>query len=476
MRVLRPDELQVLVHGQHALTLSVETTGADKVDHGHAWPMLSVAWSTEPDAFDIGLWIDDCLPENGSREPFNARAGSAMIERGVRGTAGAAPLIAWANPDVEYPGAVTFESVCAEPEQPSYVPLSDTEIGERLYEAWRVANAAHKGHPASYPERRTSLSGMRGKIGLAQIDGQWHAPHGTALSTWIAKHEDSRRLRGEAGIESLCQETMRLLGVPSANTRARVFADQQCVLSERCDRRTDPRTGQVIAIHQEDFAQATSWPGGMKYDGGSKQEPRWPAAYALLREHALFAQLESEKLTRMLAVTWMLGHGDLHRRNLGFTHFHNDGRRHIRLAPMYDVSSAVGTHLDQTLAIGIARQQQLSEIGVRQWLAHAEQCGLDPNRTLQIALRTASEAPDAVATARNTVRTRDENRHQSAVDRRAEKMIQYAERRRRVFTEEQTRRSGRASSLTTRSPESRPRVAAEDATAPPPTPGSSITD
>ena len=86
------------------------------------------------------------------------------------------------------------------------------------------------------------------------------APHGSALSSWIAKHEDSPGLEGEAGIESLCQETMRVLGVPSANTLSRVFGAEQCVLSERCDRHTDARTGEVRAIHQEDFAQATSGP------------------------------------------------------------------------------------------------------------------------------------------------------------------------------------------------------------------------
>ena len=139
-------------------------------------------------------------------------------------------------------------------------------------------------------------------------------------------------------------------------------------------------------------------------------------------------------------------HGDLHRRNLGFTHFHKDGKRHIRLAPMYDVSSAIGTYLVQTLAIGIARQRRFSEIGVRQWLAHARECGLNPERTLLIVQNTVSHAPDAIATARATVRNRDENRHQDSVERRAEELIQYAERRKRVFTEEDSRRASRRTS------------------------------
>ena len=188
----------------------------------------------------------------------------------------------------------------------------------------------------------------------------------------------------------------------------------------------------------------------MKYDAGAKNEPRWPAAYALLRQHAAFAQTESEKLTRTLAIMWMLGHGDLHRKNLGMTHLRKDGQRHIRVAPMYDVSSAIGTRFDQTLAIGIARQQRFSGIGVRQWVAHAKECGLDPDRTLHIVRKIATHAPDAIAAARTTVRARDENRHQSSVDRRAEEMIRYAERRRRVFIDEMTQRRRKASSAATR--------------------------
>ncbi len=467
---MQPDELRVRVHEEDALTLSVDAARTSDVDYGPAWSLLSVAWGSKPDIFEAALWIDDCLPENGNRDPYGARAGAAMIEHGVRGTAGAAPLLAWGNPGAEYPGAVTFESVCSESDAPSYTRLTDAEIGDRLYEAWRIANRAHKGRPADYPERRTSLSGMRGKIGLALRDGQWHAARGSALSTWIAKREDDAGLRGEAGIESLSQEAMRLLGVPSAATRSRVFGDQQCVMSERADRCVDPKSGQVKAIHQEDFAQATAWPGGQKYEGGTKQEPRWPTAYGLLRAHAAPGEWEgeSDRLTRMLAAAWMLGHTDLHRRNLGFRHWYSAGARHIRLAPMYDVSSGVGTRLDQTLAIGIARQRRLSEIGIRQWLTHARECGLDPDRTLAIVRDTAQRTPDAITTARATVRERDENRYQGAVDRRAEALLQYARKRERGFTEEQAQRARKGSAARVLAPSER---AAQAAAAKVPLPG-----
>ena len=433
---MRADVLTIRVHARHALTLSVEGARANEVEHGPAWPALSIGWDEPPDGFSAALWIDDCLPENGSRDPYNARANAAMIEHGVRGVPGGATAIAWANPDTEYPGAVTFESVCAGAARaPTFTALDEREIGERLHEAWRIANRADKGPPRTYAERRTSLSGMRGKIGLAWRGRQWCAPAGSALSTWIAKREDSTDLMGEAGIESLSQEAMRTLGVPAARTFSRVFGDQQCVLSERADRYTDPETGTTLARHQEDFAQATSWPGGQKYEGGTRSEPRWPQAYALLARFGLDPEAETAKLTRMLAASWMLGHCDLHRKNLGFTHVGTDPERRIALAPMYDVSSAVGTHLERLLAIGIARQQALAGIGPRQWLTHARQCAIDPERAVRIVREVVNAAPDAIASARDTVRHRDENRRQDAVDRRAEAMIEYARTRRRIFEE-----------------------------------------
>ena len=453
--IVRTDELEIRVHARHALTLSVEGARANDVEHGPAWSALGIAWDEPPDAFSASLWIDDCLPENGSRDPYNARAGTAMIEHGVRGTAGAAPAIAWANPDAEYPGAVTFESVCGSAtREPSYTALDEREIGARLLDAWRTANRADKGPPRTYAERRTSLSGMRGKIGLAWRGHQWCAPAGAALSTCIAKREDSIELRGEAGIESLSQEAMRILGVPAARTFSRMFGDQQCVLSERADRYTDPETGSTLARHQEDFAQATSWPGGQKYEGGTRTEPRWGEAYALLARFGLDSEAETAKLTRMLAASWMLGHCDLHRKNVGFSHVGTGTERRIVLAPMYDVSSAIGTRMERRLAIGIARQQALAGIGPRQWLTHAQQCALDPERTARIVRDVVRAAPEAIATARDRVRHRDENRRQDAVDRRTEAMIEYARTRRRIFEEEDARRRARGVRLR-RVPENR---------------------
>ncbi len=441
---MRQDALEIRIHDRPALTLSVETERAGHIEAHEDWPRVSVAWQAPPSRLYIELWLDACLPENGSREPFAARAASQLLSLGIEGPLGEPSTLTWASPDAEYPGAVSFHSVCDTARGADYSALSEGEMGERLHEAWRIANNAHKGPPRQRVERRTSLSGMRGKFGVTLRNGRWCIAHGRALTDWIAKREDSERLRGEAGIESISQEAMALLGVPSAATRARVFAGEQCVLSARADRTRDA-AGTIGAIHQEDFAQASAWPGSEKYDAGTPGEPRWPAAYALLRDHGIDGEGECTKLTRMLAVAWMLGHCDLHRRNLGFTHLDTDSRRRIRLAPMYDVSSAIDTRLDQRLAIGIARQQALAKIGIRQWLAHARECEIDPGATLDTVREVARGAAPAIAAAREAVRERDENRYQGAVDRRAEAMIRYAQTRSRLIEEESEYRLDSAS-------------------------------
>ena len=436
-------ELRIRIDAKCALSLDIESAGIDQITPEAHWNAVTVAWRHPPDPLYLDLWLDACLPENGAREPYTTRASAALLEHELAGAPEKPAATIWANSHAEYPGAVSFESTCTAQVPPRYRALTDAEIGERLHEAEAIAHHAHKGRPVERAERPTSLAGMRGKIGLAWRNGRWHAPQGASLSDWIAKREDNPQLPGEAGVESLCQEAISLLGVPAARTRTRVFGGQQSVLSKRADRTHAPG-GAIGAVHQEDFAQATAWPGGQKYDMGTKREPRWEVAYTLLRAHGDRPEAETAKLTRMLAASWMHGHCDLHRRNLGFTQVCIDGARRIRLAPMYDVSSVIGIRLDRRLAIGIARQHALAGIGRRQWLAHAEQCGLDPEHTLALVRETVRDAPEAIAAARDTVRARDENGNQHAVDRRAEALIGYARTRRRVFGEEDSRRSRRA--------------------------------
>ena len=138
--------------------------------------------------------------------------------------------------------------------------------------------------------------------------------------------------------------------------------------------------------------------------------------------------------SEVLAATWIIGHFGLHLRNLGFLHAQDGPPPRVTIASLYDVSSARGLkNIDQTLAIGIARQLALTRIRPRVWMAHASECDLDPDETIEIVRATARRMPDAVAQARDEARWRDENKAHASVDRRVTEIVRYAGAGHRAF-------------------------------------------
>ena len=444
-------KLRMLLHDELVATLEAGreqlSTPASAI-HAPTIERVSVALQSPPDLDILQTWLTDCLPENGAITPFVNRAREAHIR--IAGLTNVAhPVgVLWGNTQAEYPGAIRFEreehpDLGGEPDR--YTMLTDTEIAERLNEAWRTATGTPRGAPERYPDRWISLSGARGKIGLFRDpQSSWGAASGTLLNTWIGKREQDPRLPGEAGIESICQRATALLGIPSARTMSRVFEDEQCVLSERSDRFLDPETGQVTARHQEEFAQACGWPGGLKYekhDWPGTGAPTWEAAYEILRRLSSDPEASAGTLTRILAAAWTMGHVDLHRRNLGFTHGPLDKPKRVELAPVYDFSSGVGIKQRVTyqLAMSIAGQHAFEHIGPIQWIEHARRNNQDPADVIAIVDDVVRDTPEAVATARDSARDEDENIRQGAVDTRAEKLIASAEGTRNRWSQ---RRSG----------------------------------
>ena len=433
-------ELIVNLHGKHAATLDTVDdrwlhTGTTSI--GPMSARISAAWTEKPATRQLNCWLDGCLPENGLLARYRARAHAMLQAAGVPSETPKVAEILWANADAEFAGAIRFDT----DRSPSaahasgYERLTESEIGRRLDEADRIARGLPRRMKLPHAPEGIALSGMRGKIGLTMLDdGAWAAAYGHALNTWIAKVEDNPRLPGEAGIEAICQRAFAALGIHSAETASQIFDGVQTVLSQRSDRVGTPETGIVRPRHQEDMAQALGYPCALKYDAGWRTEPRWRECHRLLSARAKDPDAEHRRLTQILAATWLIGHSDLHRRNLGFVHAENGSPPSITIAPLYDVSSARGLkNIDQTLAIGIARQFGLTRIRPRVWIAHASECGLDPDETIEIVRATARRMPDAVIQARDEARSRDENKAQASVDRRVTEILRYVGARHRAF-------------------------------------------
>ena len=66
-------------------------------------------------------------------------------------------------------------------------------------------------------------------------------------------------------------------------------------------------------------------------------------------------------------------------------------------------------------------------------MAHASECDLDPDETIEIVRATARRMPDAVTQARDEARSRDENKAQATVDWRVTEILRYVGARHRAF-------------------------------------------
>ena len=295
---------------------------------------------------------------------------------------------------------------------------------------------------------------MRGKLGLTRTgDGRWAIARGDSLNTWIAKHEHREGLPGEAGLEAVCQRALALVRIPAATTEARVFDGRQAVLSRRSDRRQHA-DGRVHARHQEEWIQAACHPPDDKYDNGRGPGPQWPDAYRLLRERSARPEADTARLTRILAAAWILGNGDLHRRNLGFLHAAAGDPPAIGLAPLYDASSAAGTRYHRGLAVGMAGVTRPEQVTPARWVGHSAACGIPADVTLATLDDLFRTLPDALATARDRARDVDETVSRAAVDRRVEATIRHVHARERGYRQLQ---QGAAR----KQPESEPAGAAE---------------
>lgn len=428
-------ELDVYLHGLRAMSLDADPHNPPGIRPGPAMARVSAGWTGDQDIHAAQRWLSLCLPENGALEAHVERAQNLLMARRINAVPRFPETVLWGNADNEYPGTVSMSSDGAAPLASTPLPLSqyasvtDKDMGILLANAvYEAQRGSHRGFGATVHRARSSLSGQRPKISLSTtVDDAWCLGDPGCLNTWIVKVEDNPSLPGEAGVESICQAALALVGVPAAHTRAMVLGGYQCVVSKRFDRVMD-HDGYIRPRHQEELRQAAGWGGG-KYPTGAPGEPTWSTVYRLLREHAASPDEACDEFTRLLVCTWLLGHGDLHFGNLAFLHEGGE----VRLAPAYDVSSSVATKYDKTLVLGVGGQRQPHKIGPAQWRAHANVCGLDSERVLALVSEVAGTFQDAFAQARGEALTSDENRLQQQVDKRSERVARHIKLRSQHF-------------------------------------------
>lgn len=257
----------------------------------------------------------------------------------------------------EVAGALTLLPEGETPEPPSTAaprPLDDNELVQLLDRLPMRPMLAGEGG------LRLSLAGAQSKLPVLVIDGQIALPAPGQPTSHILKPPIAR-FAGTTENEYFCMSLARAIGLDVAEVEMRSVADGSFLLISRYDRAVSP-SGQLVRLHQEDFAQALGVPSHRKY--ASEGGPTFPDCFALLRRAATRPPRDILRLLDAAIFNLIIGNADAHAKN--FSLLHEDGA--VTLAPLYDLLSTVMyPELSPKLAMKIGGKSMLEEIEARHW-------------------------------------------------------------------------------------------------------------
>ncbi len=239
-----------------------------------------------------------------------------------------------------------------------------------------------------------SLAGAQPKIALHRDGARWGVPFGRTPTTHILKPPGSE-LDGFAENEHFCLRLAQRVGLPAARSEVLRFGAEVAIVVERFDRTwTGGRS--VLRLHQEDLCQALAVHPTRKYQNEGGPTPR--QIVELLRAASSRAKEDVETFVDALALQWILGGTDAHAKNYSLLH---GGRGSLRLAPLYDLASALPyPHLPQRrlkLAMSLSGEYGMHAIRARHVSRLALELRLDETETSArfraLAEAVAREAP-----------------------------------------------------------------------------------
>ncbi|MEV0270835.1 HipA domain-containing protein [Hamadaea sp. NPDC050747] len=242
-----------------------------------------------------------------------------------------------------------------------------------------------------------SLAGAQAKTALHfdERTGGWGDPWGVVPTTHILKPAISGFDEHDLN-EHLCLETARDLGIAAARSRVAAFGAERVIVVERYDRRRSAMDV-WLRVHQEDVCQALGYPPTTKYqsEGGPG-----PADVARLLRSAVLVPLKAaedvQRFVDALIFNWLIGGTDAHAKNYSVLL----GRAGARLAPLYDVASALpydDMYMPRLrMAMRIGGDYRLDGITGTRWRRLADEVGLDPEECVQRARAYAQRLPGAI--------------------------------------------------------------------------------
>ena len=259
--------LEARLYEQPVLTFSTAGGELAPPEEIHAAPdawRLTGAWTPgiDIDGKAVERWLRGLRPQNGARSAQRLRARERIERLKIQRTALGEGDIVWATPGMEYPGAVQFRSMLGGDEDLSEGKIPHEALRHEDLEGLleQVITEMRLGSidPRRVGYQPVTPSGSLAKFAVhrAPNDGQWYLPDRNRLSTHIVKHEDRAEMPAEAAIESICQRSLRRLGIRAAPTRAAMIGHRQVIVKRTIRSRGECRNRGRARIHQEEWACA----------------------------------------------------------------------------------------------------------------------------------------------------------------------------------------------------------------------------
>lgn len=197
-------------------------------------------------------------------------------------------------------------------------------------------------------------------------------PRNGAPSTLIVK-PDNPNLPGITENEVWCLRMAQAIGIEAAQATILQATKRTAIGVLRYDRRLG-RNGQLLRLHQEDFAQANGFPPGRKYERGTL---RGLNLKALLETGRYVSANDALALLDQVIFNILVANTDAHAKNYSLI---LPVAASPQLAPLYDVSSVLSwPHVVQTFAQTIAGKKRTPDaIASRHWEAVAREIGYRP--------------------------------------------------------------------------------------------------
>ena len=193
-----------------------------------------------------------------------------------------------------------------------------------------------------------------------------------APSTLIVK-PDNPNLPGITENEVWCLRTAQAIGIEAAKATILQSSKRTAICVLRYDRRVG-RSGQLLRLHQEDFAQANGLPPGRKYERGTLPGLDLKT---LLETGRHVSASDALALLDQVIFNILVANTDAHAKNYSLI---LPVGRPPRLAPLYDVSTVLSwPHVVKTYAQFIdGRKRNPDMVAGRHWEAIAREIGYRP--------------------------------------------------------------------------------------------------